>query len=73
MTRKQVMFNSWYGDIEKRMSILNDNCKYKCSHCGSRAFIVGKKDKVICRNCGKWIFKTKQDEFKYRLNLTLSR
>ena len=70
---RQNIYKTWYGDIEKRITILNDTCKYTCSHCGTRSFILGRKDKIICRNCGRYIFKNKQDEFKYRLNLTLSR
>lgn len=72
MTRKEVIANSWYGDIEKRMSVLNDNCKYTCE-CGARVFIIGNRSRTICRNCGKWVFKNKKEEFRYRLNLTLSR
>lgn len=42
-----------------------DNLTYKCP-CGHSVVIYN--DKVICTHCNKWVFKNKEDEFKYRIN-----
>lgn len=70
--QKYLIDKSWYGDIEKRSAFLNTHCKYTCK-CSARTIIPDNMEKVICRNCGKWVFKNKRDEFKYRLNLTLNK
>ena len=56
--------------IEKKYRAIN-NFKVKCS-CGHTIYLLN-KDKKICTHCGKWIFRNKQDEFRYRLNLTLGK
>lgn len=58
-------------EIEKLYTLLNNEFRYKCS-CGHTVYLVN-KDKKICSCCGKYIFKNKQDEFKYRLNLTMAK
>lgn len=40
---------------------------YHCRHCGYSVTIRGYLDKVICRNCGYWVFRTPKDEFKFRV------
>ena len=59
----------WYRDIEVRAGVLN-KLKTRCV-CGHRVLVM--YDKAICSYCGKYVFKNKQDEFKYRLNLTLNK
>jgi hypothetical protein len=39
---------------------------YTCE-CGHRVFILKNRDKEICTWCGKYVFKSKKEEFKYRL------
>lgn len=58
-------------EIEKLAKIINDNFKYYCK-CGHSVVIV-RKDKKLCTHCGRYVFKNKQDEFRYRLNLTLNK
>lgn len=52
-------------------SFIKNNLNVKCK-CGHSIDLIN-KDKTICSHCGKWVFKNKQDEFKYRLNLTLNK
>lgn len=42
--------------------------KVKCSCGSSRSFTNGKwsKDRMLCRNCGKYIYKDKITENKYK-------
>lgn len=50
----------------QRVSDEYDKIKYKCS-CGHKTMIPKWVDKQVCDWCGRYVFKTKQDEFKFRL------
>lgn len=41
-----------------------------CPHCGRRVhfYAFEKKEKQLCDWCGRYVFKSQKDEFKYRLN-----
>ena len=41
--------------------------KKKCKHCGHTQAIHSQLDKVICRWCHNYIFRTEQDEFRYKI------
>ena len=43
-----------------------DKVKYKCK-CGHRVVIPYFMDKNICQWCHRYVFKSKEAEFKYRL------
>ena len=45
--------------------------KVKCK-CGHVMIVPPRKDKVVCTWCGKYVFKSKEDEFKFRLLNKLS-
>lgn len=47
-----------------------EHLTYKCT-CGHSVVII--KDKAICTHCNKWVFKNKEDEFKYRLKENLTK
>ena len=53
-------------DIEKYVEEMR-NHKYICK-CGHKVYIAYNKEKAICSWCGKYVFKSKEDEFKYRIN-----
>jgi hypothetical protein len=38
---------------------------YTCK-CGHRVFILNNHKKEICTWCGRYVFREKRDEFKYR-------
>ena len=38
----------------------------KCPYCGHSCHFF-KMDKIVCDWCGKYVFKTKQAEFEYKL------
>lgn len=48
--------------FEERQSL-----KRKCKHCGHTQQVHHLLDKVICRWCHNYIFRSEVDEFKYRL------
>ena len=50
----------------KRLTQVYDEVKYRC-RCGHRVVIPKGVDKQLCDWCNNYVFKTKQDEFKYRL------
>lgn len=53
----------------KEISILSGEQtknKIRCKNCGHPQ-LLGKQDKVICKECGYWIFKDDETEFKYRM------
>lgn len=37
--------------------------KCKCSH----TIIMVKADRTICSHCGRWVYRTPQIEFKYKI------
>ena len=45
----------------------NDMLKYrvicKCSH----SILIPKADRTICSHCGRWVYRTPQIEFKYKI------
>lgn len=43
-----------------------DKVKYKCKY-GRRIVIPKWVDKQLCDWCGNYVFKSKKDEFQYRL------
>lgn len=49
-----------------------EKIKYKCS-CGHKIIIPKWIDKQVCDWCGRYVFKTKQDEFKFRLQEKMRR
>lgn len=52
-------------DIEKYTEEMH-NHKYPCK-CGHKVYIAWNKDKALCNWCGSYVFKSKEDEFRYRL------
>ena len=44
--------------------------KHKCK-CGHTMIIPLFKDKIICSHCGHYVYKTKLDEFKNKLQIQL--
>lgn len=50
----------------ERMTKEYDKVKYRCK-CGHRVVIPYNVDKQICKNCRKYVFKNKAEEFKYRV------
>lgn len=56
----------------QRVSDEYDKVKYECS-CGHKIVIPKWVNKQNCDWCGRYVFKTKQDEFKYRLEERMRR
>ena len=50
----------------EKMTDEYDKVKYEC-RCGHRVVIPKWVDKQICKWCNNYVFKNKEDEFKYRL------
>lgn len=50
----------------ERMTDEYDKVKYMCK-CGHREIIPKWLDKKLCSWCGRYIFKSKKDEFKYKM------
>lgn len=52
-------------EIERLIKFECENT-YKCK-CGHSLVIYPKENKKLCRWCGKYVYKSKQDEFKDKL------
>lgn len=50
-----------------RMTAEYDKVKYRCKNCGRRAIIPYNVEKQICKYCRHYVFKSDQEEFKYRI------
>lgn len=58
-------------EYERRAEEL-DKVKYICK-CGHRVIIPKGVDKQLCDWCGNYVFKDKNEEFKYRLQEKMRR
>lgn len=47
--------------------------KIKCKHCGHSTTMPIFLDKKICSWCGNYIFRTKEIEFKHKLNQAINK
>jgi len=52
-------------ELDKLYSRLQDD-KVKCS-CSHTLNIPHKNDRVCCNHCGRWVYKDKKTEFKYKM------
>lgn len=50
----------------ERMQDEYDKVKYMCK-CGRKVVIPKWQEKSLCDWCGRYVFKDKKDEFKYRM------
>ena len=54
-----------FKEIEKQSKVFQDYMiKCKCSH---TILFTGRKDRVICSNCGSYVYKDKKTEMKYKI------
>ena len=51
-------------DIQKLQDSATE-CRVLCSNCG-HSMLLGNQEKMICYNCGDYVFKDKKTEFEYR-------
>lgn len=62
--------NLTFEDIEKIASAKTDaTIKCECGH----SIVMSKADRTICSWCGKWVYRTKEIEFKYKLRETINK
>lgn len=56
---------------EEDSKLFDQRAKYtvkcKCSH----TTVMAKTDRTICSYCGKWLYRTPEIEFKYRMKESL--
>ncbi|MEE0137739.1 hypothetical protein [Fusobacterium ulcerans] len=52
-------------EMDRMFKTYTDN-SYKCS-CGHTIAIAKSCEKIVCSYCGRYVFREKKDEFKYRL------
>ena len=60
------------SEIEKEMDNLLNEMR-KITHickCGKRV-MISKQDRALCSECGHWVYKDKQTEFKYKMKENL--
>lgn len=56
-------------EIQKYTDELNKH-KYQCK-CGRKVYISRNSDKALCSWCNNYVFKSKEDEFKFRMKEVL--
>lgn len=57
---------------EEDTKLFNERTHSKTTcECGHRVLISNKKDRQICSWCGKYVFKNKQAEFRYKFKENL--
>jgi rRNA maturation endonuclease Nob1 len=50
---------------------LNDIIKYRVKCECSHSIIMSKADRTICSYCGRWVYRTPQIKFKYKIKESL--
>ena len=43
-----------------------NKASYKCKRC-NRTVVINRQDRALCPDCGHWVYKSDELEFKYRL------
>lgn len=52
-------------EIQELYEKMNDH-KLKCS-CSHTMFMPNKRDRMCCNHCGRWVYKDKKTEYKYKM------
>lgn len=60
------MYKTLTPEEHQRLTDEYDKVKYRCK-CGYRVIIPYNAEKNICQHCHRYVFKSKEDEFKYRM------
>ena len=58
----KILTNNEYKKITDFLSTVSYPCTW-----GHKSVIPYNVEKVVCSWCGKYVFKSKEDEFKYRI------
>lgn len=61
-----------HNDDFQKLADSYNKLKYMCK-CGHKVIIPKHIDKNICSWCGRYVFKSKQDELKFRLEERMRR
>ena len=64
--KEYVKWNRGVNDNVRKIMNERTNHRYYCK-CGHTVIIRPNVDKILCHWCNNWVFKDKQEEFKYRL------
>ena len=67
--KKMSMSERKRREDKKRSIEFYESC-VKCLKCG-HSVPIGRKDKMLCEFCGKYVFKDKKEEFRYRMGQIL--
>ena len=55
-----------WEEIQKQI-IARRQVRVRCKKCGWGRYFIGKNTRLVCKNCGSYIFKNDREEFKYRM------
>jgi uncharacterized paraquat-inducible protein A len=53
-----------FKEMDKKLQSITDNTVY-CQNCG-HSITMPNADRAICSWCKKWVYRTKEIEFKYK-------
>ena len=60
MRKLRTKDDIWYNNLTNSLDLYKVKCK-----CGKKVVVLN--DKKICSHCGNYVFKNKEEEFKYRV------
>lgn len=60
MRKIRTKDDRWYNNLTNSLEPYKVECK-----CGKKVIVL--RDKKICSHCGNYVFKSKEEEFKYRV------
>jgi ribosomal protein S27E len=61
-----------WEEIQKQL-IARRQLRVRCKKCGWGRIFVGGYTRLICKNCGSYVFKNDKEEFKYRVKERLNK
>ena len=68
-----VKMREWGWRKDKLVLSAQSQLKTRCKKCGCTRLILGNYKRLICKNCGSYVFKNDREEFKYRVKERLNK
>ena len=66
MKKPRTKDDKWYQTLTSNIEPYKRTCK--CGH-----VVVVTEDKKLCTHCGNYVFRNKEEEFKYRMKEKLTK
>ena len=66
MEDDSVYYKRKLNDFDGMVFNALNKMSYKCKKC-NRTVVISRQDRALCPNCGHWVYKSDELEFKYKI------